>query len=509
MLDWPAAHQTEVDGVPVVWASVPGPLRAGLMLRVGSADETLVTSGITHLLEHLALFGIGRPGDHSNGHVDPTTMHFHCLGDADLVTHFVGSLTRQLSDPPTARLLPERGVLRSELAGRRSSIEDSLLVWRYGAATYGLTGQSQYAVEHVDADQVRAWSAHYATRQNTVLWLSGPPPAGLRLHLPDGERRPAPDPHRTILPQLPSWFCAPDSAGVALHALVARDYAGPVLAQVLQARLVDRLRVREAMAYSPQADYRALSRDTGRLLVVSDLVDGRQGDAVPIFHAALADLSEADPATPEELAEWCAAGDRNAADPSAPLGYLASRAWNLLVGYPVDPVEQMAAAMKAVTSQDVAAAARQALDHAVTAVPDGVKPPGEPWHEAPVTSYSPLVGNDHRGLTGNQVLTVASGGLSWSQGPDQLSVPLRHAAAVLHWRDGRRVVIAEDANRIVVEPTLWEAGHDVVAFIDRHYPADLRVDMGERPADQIPHPEPPTPPSAGGLRWPWSRRRSP
>jgi len=178
MLDWPEVHHTEVDGVPVVWASVPGPLRAGLMLRVGSADETLVTSGITHLLEHLALFGIGRPGDHSNGHVDQTTLHLHCVGDAGSVTHFIGAVSRQLTDVPTARLADELGVLRSELAGRRSTIEDSLLAWRYGALTYGLTAQTQYALETVDADQIRAWAGRHATRGNAVIWLSGPPPVG-------------------------------------------------------------------------------------------------------------------------------------------------------------------------------------------------------------------------------------------------------------------------------------------------------------------------------------------
>ena len=46
-------RETEVDGVPTLLAPRNGPLAAGLTFRVGQADETLATAGITHLLEHL------------------------------------------------------------------------------------------------------------------------------------------------------------------------------------------------------------------------------------------------------------------------------------------------------------------------------------------------------------------------------------------------------------------------------------------------------------------------
>jgi hypothetical protein len=68
---------------------VPGPLRAGLLVRMGSADESLPISGIGHLLEHLALFDVGRPGDHSNGYVDQTLTHVHTSGDPDEVVAFL------------------------------------------------------------------------------------------------------------------------------------------------------------------------------------------------------------------------------------------------------------------------------------------------------------------------------------------------------------------------------------------------------------------------------------
>jgi hypothetical protein len=41
-------RHTDVDGVPVVWVAAQGPLRAGLLFRVGRCDETLATGGVTH-----------------------------------------------------------------------------------------------------------------------------------------------------------------------------------------------------------------------------------------------------------------------------------------------------------------------------------------------------------------------------------------------------------------------------------------------------------------------------
>ena len=60
-------HQTEVDGIPCLWADLPGELGATLIFRVGMADESLVTRGITHLVEHLAT----PPDDSTTGR--PTT----------------------------------------------------------------------------------------------------------------------------------------------------------------------------------------------------------------------------------------------------------------------------------------------------------------------------------------------------------------------------------------------------------------------------------------------------
>src|ERR1700745_2959007 len=50
---------TEVDGVPLFWADAPGRGAAGLLFRVGRADESLAGAGVTHLVQELVLRALG------------------------------------------------------------------------------------------------------------------------------------------------------------------------------------------------------------------------------------------------------------------------------------------------------------------------------------------------------------------------------------------------------------------------------------------------------------------
>jgi hypothetical protein len=111
----------EIDGVRVRWASsgsVDGPFRACLLFRVGRADETLATGGITHLIEHLALFGVGRPCYGFNGCVEPGRTSFVVSGDEAEVSDHLAAVTTALGRLPFERLATEVRVLRTEAAGR-------------------------------------------------------------------------------------------------------------------------------------------------------------------------------------------------------------------------------------------------------------------------------------------------------------------------------------------------------------------------------------------------------
>src|SRR6266481_5190313 len=55
----PVPKRWNLGGIPVFQAEVPGRVRAALEFRVGTADEPLHMAGVTHLIEHLALHGLG------------------------------------------------------------------------------------------------------------------------------------------------------------------------------------------------------------------------------------------------------------------------------------------------------------------------------------------------------------------------------------------------------------------------------------------------------------------
>src|SRR5262245_50661613 len=122
----------DVDGVPTVWTSGEGALRAGLVFRVGRADEPFAHTGLTHLLEHAILAGAFPDGGegHHNGAVGPTLTTFTIRGSADDLVDFYATVCRSLRDVPADRLDLEKAILRTEADGRSPGVGEALARWR-------------------------------------------------------------------------------------------------------------------------------------------------------------------------------------------------------------------------------------------------------------------------------------------------------------------------------------------------------------------------------------------
>ena len=114
-----------VDGVPVFW--IPGAANddeyvAGLVFRVGRVDETLATSGITHLIEHLVLYPPGTDDSkHANGQTEALTTTFVTGGNADDIVSFFDTVSAGLRALPSERIERESGcsALRAPAASPR------------------------------------------------------------------------------------------------------------------------------------------------------------------------------------------------------------------------------------------------------------------------------------------------------------------------------------------------------------------------------------------------------
>jgi predicted Zn-dependent peptidase len=204
----------QVDGVTTIWTEAPPPLRAGLLFRTGMIDETLARAGYTHLIEHLALSTLGDTSKHDNGFVTGAAAGFFTMGQPEDVASFFARVCDGLTSLPGDRLEGVKQLLAAEIAGRPFNSNSNLLMWRYGAAGYGLMGLPQLGFRRATLEQLQEYGSQRFTKENAVLWLSGPPPTGLSLRLPHGAKQPLP-PLVPLRQAFPSWFCDDAHRGAA------------------------------------------------------------------------------------------------------------------------------------------------------------------------------------------------------------------------------------------------------------------------------------------------------
>ncbi|WP_144022435.1 M16 family metallopeptidase [Asanoa hainanensis] len=473
----PAMIRTEVDGVPTLVAPTVGPRRAGLVFRVGQADETLARRGITHLVEHLALHPIGGSAYHHNGSTGLTTTTFYVQGDdADLVD-FLDRVTRSLTEPDTGRLATERDVLRTEEHSRGNGPTRDLPLWRYGARGYGLVSYPEWGLHAITPDDVRDWVAAHFTRDNAVLWIAGDGvPAGLRLHLPPGRRTPVPAPTST-LPVAPAFF-AGAGPHTALDAVVPESPAALVCAHLLQRRLHKALRLDGGLSYTTAVEYAERGDGQAVISAYADALPDKQGAVLGGFVDVLGALF-AVPVTDAELATAVSTAVREASLPDAAANELPTQAFRLLTGRPLGSAGSEVADLGAVTAGEAHAVAQAVRATALLMTPPG----GAQWAgyaPAPTTSDATVGGRVHVPTGGGPRIHVSDAGVSAVDAEGKIAtVRFADCAVVLANPDGSRVLVGHDGMVVVVEPARY--GDLYAGMIDRRVPAGLLVPMPGRP----------------------------
>jgi predicted Zn-dependent peptidase len=483
--------RSDVDGVPTLWAPGRGSLRAGLVFRVGRADETLARGGITHLVEHLALHPVGLSDHPCNGTTGQITTTFDTQGDPDRIVAFFATVCRALRDLPLERLETEKSILRTEAHGRGAHVTSRLLRWRYGPATYGLADYPEFGLQDITGEDLRTWIARWFTRGNAVLWVAGgPPPAHLRLDLPDGPRRPAP-PAMTVLPRTPAYFTT-DVDGVGFDAVVDRRTAAGVYAAVLQRRLHTALRLERGVSYTTEAAYRP--RDGGTA-VVTAFVDARLDgyrDVTEAFVDVLTDLA-LDPAPDDEIhSAWASANDE-LSHPDAAAAMVASAVTNLLTGGPVTTPAQLLAELAEVSAGQVRDVAREVLASGLLMLPTGQAVGRAGFAPAPAWSTDLVEGRTYRwaGQDAGYRLVIGPDGVSLVVGENVATVRYADCAGMVAWPDGARSLFGPDAINVHIEPNLWNIPGSEIYAIDAAVPADRIARMPERAPDAIPQAPPP------------------
>jgi hypothetical protein len=476
-------HLTEVDGVPCFWADAPGPCSAGLLFRAGRADEQLATSGITELVERLALAEAGPRRCDASGHVSATTTAFYAAGEPDEVASFLGDVCRALAALPAERFDSERRAMAIESERHRPSVDERLLTMRFGATGFGLPFYAPLGPRWLTFGHVAAWAAERFTSGNAALWMTCPPPAGLRLPLPPGTRAaPAPvDPIAALeLPAYAASGTGPVSSTVVGERGAAIGVASGVVADRAHAVLV----AERGLADEVSAWQVPLGADLSHRRLTVACADGAAPEATDVLLGIYSAVA-ADGPTSEELGEAAGAQVRALAGDAATAGGLDRMAVDELLGAPRLWKEDLAARAESVSYADAAAALRSALATQIVVAPAGTPKPAHaeladfPWfsrERVEGMELRPARGQRRRGEPEARLVVSQIGVTHLGDAAGQAStVKFDEVAAALQEPDGSLTLVGRDGAIVQIDPAYFKGAGQIAADLERRLPPELVV----------------------------------
>lgn len=462
----PEVHRTEVDGVPVFWPAGLHRPGASLVFGVGRAHETFLETGITRLVERLALRAVPDRRHRKNANTDLLHTSFDIAGDgAETVADQLDRICAALSNLDVSPLEQESALLTAEEGGDGPDVISWLPSWLwFGNRSFGLAGNVRVAPARAGARRVREWCAEWFHRGNAALVLSGPPPAGLRLALPDGPPRRPP----TVEPfelTTPAGAAIPN--GVVACALV--DWTAPMAcaAGILATRLTDRLRPAREIAF----DHQPIGPRRAVVGFGTDVPDNQVARVIAAVRAESAELGRTGP-TPEEVAADRAALAEQAAEPDFARYRAFDAAMSELTGWP-PAREYQDHVLAGLDIDEVAKAARELTARLVLCAPGRHLPADLP--ELPGGPLPAVAGTEiKRALVGSTAphgfrLVVGDEGLATFHG--ERSAPgsvVRYddlAGVGVEQTDGRLPILhlfGTHGGAITLRPGDWRGGRALV-----------------------------------------------
>ena len=166
--------RAEIAGVPAfVVPDGPRVPVVGLTFRVGRADETAATSGLSHLVEHLALPATTATPFDFNGTVDTLFTSLFASGDLDDLRDFIATTSELLRNLPEERFETERRILVAEESTRSTGGARQALALRFGPVGHGLPGYFEYGLRRAEWPEVAGWASE---RFTACLLYTSPSP---------------------------------------------------------------------------------------------------------------------------------------------------------------------------------------------------------------------------------------------------------------------------------------------------------------------------------------------
>jgi len=478
----PTINSTDVNGVRCFWADAPAPFTATLVFRVGRADETLPTSGITHLTEHILMPATPPRELERNARVENILAVFWATGTEAQALRFVDSLAALIADPPLHRLETERSILRAEAAGGGLHPVSASMTLRYGARDHGLIGYDEFGLNTLGPQEIADWIGAHFTRENAALWLTGEPPRELALDLPPGPRRPPPDAVALDEVQLPAFYPDGPDDMVVVSFDAPRSPALALATTVLGNRAWQTIRYERGLAYEIGEHLEAITPELVHETLWVESLEENVDTVRDVLLDLIRDLAEQG-ATEEELRQEVEILREDLAEPSNVSGFLHFMASEHLLGREVS-AEEYLRRREEVTPAATASALQEVLDRLLVAVPSEERAPAG-LHPYPMTSAAAVEGVVHRpsGLPISREvrrtsLTVGADGVTWRTGDGSpYTILFEDLAVILRWPDGSRTLFGRDGTRFTVDPKDWRRGRRALVAIDARVAPELIVAM--------------------------------
>ena len=475
-------QRADWNGIPVLWADAPAPFIGSLMFRVGRVDETVRTSGLTHLVEHLALSKVEHGTYDFNGRVEVAATAFWATGEHDEVLRHLVQVARALNDLPLDRLDPEKRILQAEATMAANNLEARLMALRFGPVGYGLVNYGEFALDWVEAEDVSGWARERFSAANAAVWLTGEPPGNLEgLDLPAGQRIPPPQPETIPSLELPCHL-AQGTGGVALSLVADRTTAIHAGFQIALERAHTRLRQDAALSYAPGGSYFPLD---GRIAHITLNADCKDQDAAGVQSELLSvvdELAEQGP-TEQELERDRSLLARALKAPHWAPPSLDAATRDTLMGVEPPSRRQLLAERRELTSAGVAQALAEALTTMLVLAPTNVPTSGP----RKLPKYSPddtdpIPGRRYRpwGEAERAELVVGEEGLSYIRAnpPDVMSWRFEDCVAGIRQLSGALTVIGREGSWITMHPRRYDQGDSALRDIEQGIGEERIVPLG-------------------------------
>jgi len=267
-----SVSRSNINGVRVYQADLPGVCCGTLVFGVGMRDEPATLSGITHLLEHLLLRLMEPISVEHSAVVSDNSLTVYASGSADEVGQFFSDFTRaigRLGEVTEQDLKFEKRIIRIEHPNHFDEPSAGLLTYRYGLHGVGLANFGAPSTMDMTRQEVIDWAARWLRAENTSMAFSQTLPATLDLSLPRGTVVHAELPDALLVTPA---LVASAKGGVALSLLVPRDDVD-LLRAALEHELFMTLRHRRGLIYDVGTFTTPVDAELSELVFVLDPED--------------------------------------------------------------------------------------------------------------------------------------------------------------------------------------------------------------------------------------------